>query len=437
MTGAGLVSLTLSQSFRRRARRAHAGAGLRPPARGQSGAGDLLRRRPATARSCSARRPTCSCSCAAATSRRSRSAARWRAATARSARPRRCAACSTRKSMPPRWRSAPMPCATTWRRSACPGRCACVARRRPMALATVVHAVDHLRGTLARGRRRLGRHRRDRRAGDGDRHAAQRGAGGDRRPRSRPARLVRRPGGRGARRTAPPGSARSCAPLPFATASPRCAPAATSWSAPIRRAKSSSRASRRSRSGAPSASPSMPTWKRALAGGAQRPTATEIDLPASGRVAGRRRSVRRRRRREPARARPCARSGSRADRSRRRRRSGRALARRGRSRLRRDRRCRGTRAASLGPRRRRDGAAARPARRLRAGRGNAVGVDAAVHGHALRHPGPGRTGRAGPRSTATRRRMVPLAARCVRCAGRPRSRRAAGGLLPRSGPSRC
>ena len=81
------------------------------------------------------------------------------------------------------------------------------------------------------------------------------------------------------------------------------------------------------------------------------------------------------------------------------------------------------------PRGRGDGAAARSARRLRAGRGNALGSDAAVHGHALRHPRSCRTGRAG-RQHGTRRCLVGLAARRGRRASCRCARRAAGGLFP-------
>ena len=44
-----------------------------------------------------------------------------------------------------------MRCATTWRRCASPGSLRLLDRRRPMTLATVVHAVDRLRGRLREG----------------------------------------------------------------------------------------------------------------------------------------------------------------------------------------------------------------------------------------------------------------------------------------------
>ena len=266
-----------------------------------------------------------------------------------------------------------------------PGSLRLVARRRPMALATVVHAVDHLRGTLREGADAwdaiaataapvmvTGTPRAAALAAIAAHEAGPRGWYGG---------LVVEVRGNGAARV---GTILRAAAVRDGVAEVRTGGDLVVGSDPARE-ELESRVKAVSLWRALGLAVDADLEAR-VAGGAQRSTADEVDLPpavalradgdpfaaavseslqALGLAL------------DPA-ATPVVLVGG-DD-------SGRARARRRRTRLRRDRRCRGTGAARRRPRGRGDGAAARSARRLPAGRGNALGGDAAVHGHALRHP---------------------------------------------------
>ncbi len=170
-------------------------------------------------------------------------------------------------------------------------------RRRPMTLATVVHAVDHLRGRLREGVD----------AWDaivataapvmvtGTPRAA--GAGGDRGARGRAARLVRRPGGRGA------GERRARVGTILRAAAVRDGVAEVRTGGDLRRRlRPGARGARVAHQGRLALARARP-GRRRRPGGARRRrrgrarSAGEVALPDGGGAARRRRSVRRRARR--------------------------------------------------------------------------------------------------------------------------------------------
>ena len=332
--------------------------------------------------------------------------------------------------MPPRWRSAPTPCATTWRRSACPGRCASSRgagrwRWRP----------SSMRSTICAGALREGADAWDAIAATaapvmvtGTPRAAALAAiaAHEAGPRGWYGGLVVEVRGDGAARV---GTILRAATVRDGVAEVRTGGDLVAGSDPARE-ELESRVKAVSLWRALGLAVDADLEAR-VAGGAQRPTATtRSTLPAGGGAAGRRRSVRRRRRREPARRsasrsiRQPRRSSSPAATTRSRARSPRAIAASSRSAMPRRGCCEPLAARSS--RRRRSTAGSSTACRSRERPRRRCGRSRPCATPPSRWPN-----RARPRpATRTRRCVVGLAARRGRRARRPRARRAAGGLFP-------